>query len=212
MPFTNFDNEDNIEVVIQFKESLLVDQLAKFPEFKRISEICQLSHTGLLFAHHTKKELSNQLIGLVDLPKPLQLCRLFEVLYTLGSSDERTNMNVSGMVSGGKPSDYNRVNKVYDYVAANYKSDIRISEVAEIVGLTTNSFCRFFKKVNQKSFVQFVNEYRINKAIEMMNLKQGSISETMYESGFNDPSFFNRQFKKSRGMSPSEYRKVLQTV
>ena len=68
--------------------------------------------------------------------------------------------------------------------------------MAEIVGLTTNSFCRFFKKVNQKSFVQFVNEFRINKAIEMMNLNYSSIFETMYACGFNDPSFFNRQLKK----------------
>ncbi len=210
MPFTNFDHQDNIEVVIQFKETLLKDLLSKFPEFKKINEVSKLSQSGLLFGHEVRSQLSAQLINLVDLPKPIQLCRLLEILFELSTTKDCLQIGVSGITVGTNVNDYSRVNRIYEYVEGHYKNNISVAEVAEMVGLTTNSFCRFFKKVNQKSFVQFINEFRINKAIEMMNLKDYSISETMYESGFNDPSYFNKQFKKSRGMSPSEYKRELQ--
>ncbi|MEM8894915.1 MAG: AraC family transcriptional regulator, partial [Bacteroidota bacterium] len=80
--------------------------------------------------------------------------------------------------------------------------------VADQIGLTENSFCRFFKKMTGKSFIQFVNEFRINKAAESIHLESKGVGEIMYESGFNDPSFFNRQFRKYRGVSPLSYMKA----
>ena len=207
MPFTNYDYDDNIEVVIQFKESLLKDQLSAFPEFKEIQEVCKKSQSGLLFGPATTERIGHDLIKLVDMPKSIQLCKLLEVLIGLNDRPDQTVMNINGMIAGWKAKDYKRVNMVYDYVAQHYKREIRTKEVAEIIGLTTNSFCRFFKKVNHKSFIQFLNEYRINKAAEIINLRDDSISETMYQSGFNDPSFFNRQFKKIKGVSPSDYKR-----
>ena len=102
MPFTNFDFDDNIEVVIQFKESLLRDQLTTFPEFRDINEICQLANAGILFGNSTKQTVAKELTDLVEMSKPLQLCKLLEVLIHLNAALDRTVMNVQGMISGGK--------------------------------------------------------------------------------------------------------------
>ena len=104
-----------------------------------------------------------------------------------------------------RETNYIRISKVIDYINEHYKEQIVIAELAERIGLTKNSFCRFFKKMTQKTFVQFVNEFRIGKAVEILSENQMSVSEAMYLSGFNDPSYFTKQFKKYQGVTPSEY-------
>lgn len=206
MPFDNAENIKNIEIVVQFRETLPRDNIARFPELSVITELCKRCHSGLLFGDEIRERLTDSLIQLCELPYALQLCKFLEIMLELGETEDYQDLNVRGIQLKQGENDYNRINKVYDFVAENYRNEIRTEIVAEKLGLTTNSFCRFFKKVTKKSFIQFVNEFRINKAIEMINLDYRSISETMYDSGFNDPSFFNRQFKRLKGLSPSEYR------
>ena len=209
MPFTNFDYPDNEEVVVQFKETLIIRQLAEFPEFQKVLQLCRKSHSGLLFDDRTQKHIGSAMLGITSLPGPLRLCKLLEVLIRLSENSGYEILNVIGMNFSGRQNDYNRMNIIYDFVADNFKNDIRISDVADKVGLTPNSFCRFFKKINQKSFVQFVNEFRINKSVELMTAKNLSISQIMFESGYNDPSYFNKQFRKLKGESPSQYRSMI---
>ncbi|WP_103866295.1 AraC family transcriptional regulator [Aquimarina sp. I32.4] len=57
--------------------------------------------------------------------------------------------------------------------------------------------------------MDFVNEFRIKKAQEYFEYNDSAISEVMYQCGFNDPSYFSRQFKKYTGITPSIYIKQL---
>jgi AraC-like DNA-binding protein len=62
--------------------------------------------------------------------------------------------------------------------------------------------------MTNKRFIGFVNEFRTQKAIELFNEANSSISDVMFRSGFNDASYFSKQFKKYQGTTPSAYVKT----
>ena len=86
------------------------------------------------------------------------------------------------------------------------KAGAEIEEAAKLVKLTKSSFCKFLKSKTKKTFSTIVNEVRISKAAESLQNSEKTISEICYECGFNDPSYFFRQFSKFVKMSPKKFR------
>jgi AraC-like DNA-binding protein len=73
--------------------------------------------------------------------------------------------------------------------------------------MTTNAFCKYFKKVTRKTFMETIIEYRLNYAIQQLVQTDKPISEISYESGFGDVSHFYKMFKAKMNLSPLNYRK-----
>ena len=104
-------------------------------------------------------------------------------------------------------SDFERFDKVYQYMMKNFTKPIKLEEVASLVGLTPNAFCRYFRGRTKKTFVQYLNDIRIGHAKKLLIEGRMKISTLSMESGFNNLSNFIEQFKRSTQMSPSEYQK-----
>ena len=100
-----------------------------------------------------------------------------------------------------------RLNKVYKYVIDNIHTEISLDKAASIANLSKSAFCRYFKKRANKTFVQFLNEIRVGQACRMLINENHSIAEICYTCGFNNISYFIRQFKKITGFTPLAYRK-----
>tara|TARA_R110000868_G_scaffold99603_5_gene274066 strand:+ start:938 stop:1168 length:231 start_codon:yes stop_codon:yes gene_type:complete len=74
--------------------------------------------------------------------------------------------------------------------------------------MTKNAFCKYFKKRTNKTYIQFLNELRIEHASQLLRKSiEQPIAEISELSGFNNLSNFNRQFKNIKGHSPSFARK-----
>ena len=109
-------------------------------------------------------------------------------------------------------SDFNRLERIYDYVSKRYANEISLDEIAEEVGLTKNSLCRFFKQITGKTINRFIQEYRIAIARDDLREGQFNIGEVAARSGFKDLSFFNKKFKEIAGCTPREYRREFQLL
>lgn len=99
-----------------------------------------------------------------------------------------------------------RIHDVETYVACNCQRDISIDTVARHVGMNRSAFCTFFRKSMGTTFVSYLNLYRIEMACEMLRSSEASVAEICYRSGFRDVPYFNRVFKRLKGMSPKEFR------
>jgi len=95
---------------------------------------------------------------------------------------------------------------IFQYVIRKFPNKIHLEEIASLVNLTPPSFCRFFKSRTTKVFSDFVNEVRIGNACKMLIENKYTISQVCYLSGFNYLSNFNRQFKRIKGTTPSEFQ------
>lgn len=97
--------------------------------------------------------------------------------------------------------------KACDYAEKNYMHEISLSQIAEYVGLSVSHFSALFKQHTNDSFINYLNQIRIDKAKELLcepDLKIYQVAEIV---GFSSVPYFNRVFKNTTGWSPNEYRK-----
>lgn len=99
------------------------------------------------------------------------------------------------------------IKKTLTYIQENYKEKIYISDLAGLIGMNEQYFCRFFKKAIGRSPMAYVNEYRIKKAIHYLEETDMSVTEISMESGYNNLGNFLREFRKYTGTTPAQYRK-----
>jgi AraC-like DNA-binding protein len=142
-----------------------------------------------------------------DFPPFEKLMELFKVLQCLASTTNYELLHAESATIEVKSNDYTRINQINCFVADNYHQSIHLSELAQLTGLTETSFSRFFKKVTNKTFITFLNEYRVQKACNLLANKNTSIADVMEQSGFVEPAHFTRIFKRYTNFSPRDYRK-----
>lgn len=102
-----------------------------------------------------------------------------------------------------------RLKEIRTYVICNLKREITLDDVVKHVRMNRSAFCVFFKRATGKTFVDYVNEMRVEAACSALTNDPGhSISEVCYEAGFNNVRYFNRIFKRYKNLTPSEYRQM----
>lgn len=97
--------------------------------------------------------------------------------------------------------------KVLQYIGEHYSSPIRLSELAELVNMNEQYFCRYFKKNIGKTITEYINVIRVEKAATALAETENKIIDIAAACGFDNTGYFIRRFKKEKGMTPSEYRK-----
>ncbi|MDS0527052.1 AraC family transcriptional regulator [Clostridium sp. SHJSY1] len=98
------------------------------------------------------------------------------------------------------------IKKTLQYIDRNFARKIKISEIAESIGLNKNYFSSFFRENFGISPQEYLIKYRINKACELMKNEALTISDISRSVGYNDPLAFSKIFKKVKGKSPKKYR------
>lgn len=102
-----------------------------------------------------------------------------------------------------------RAKRALAYIHSHYTEKIYLSELAQVMQMNPQYFCRFFKSIFQKTPIEYINHYRITQAVKLMQEKDLSILEVCLCCGFESPSYFISLFKKQIGMTPDEYRHAL---
>ena len=200
------------ETVIQMKMDFLGNNFFEIPEMKKIQKLLDISKSGIAFHGKTKRRIGEKMEVLEYQTDFQRLLSILNILNELGTSEEFKVLNAEGFSMETEVKDNDRINVVFNHVKTNYKEDISLDEIADLVSMTVPSFCRYFKKITNKTFVQFVNEYRLVHASKLLAEKPMSITEVCFESGFNNFSHFNKSFKAFTGQNPSEYRNQLKAV
>jgi AraC-like DNA-binding protein len=91
-------------------------------------------------------------------------------------------------------------------VMTHFKEEIQVVKVAEIANMSYSGFCRYFKNRTKKNFSHFVNEIRIGYACKRLMESDISISNICFESGYNNMTNFNEQFKKIVKCTPHQFQ------
>ena len=95
--------------------------------------------------------------------------------------------------------------EIHEYIFKNFHRSVQLNDVAAVAGMNPSAFSRYFKRIHRKTFSRYLIEIRIGFACKLLMEDESSISSICYSSGFNNLSNFNKQFRKLKGMNPSEY-------
>ena len=89
-----------------------------------------------------------------------------------------------------------RIIKILSWLHKQYIEPLSLQDIAEKAGMNKAAFCRFFKKKTGKTCFEYITELRINYACKLLKEANLPVTQICYETGFNNISNFNRQFKK----------------
>ena len=93
------------------------------------------------------------------------------------------------------------------YIRENYQKPIQLPLVAEACNVTSSYLSRLFTEYLSTNFIDYINRFRLNKAIILLEEKKYSIKEVAYSVGYQDPNYFSRIFRRHMGISPSDLEK-----
>ena len=200
------------EVVVQFNNKIITNSIEILPELTLINELVNKAKSGISFYGEAKDFVGQELIKMEKQNPFDRLQTLFQVLQYLAKCKEYNVLNADGVTLIIKNQNEDRINKVFQHVKENYDTEIPLNEISKIALMTVPAFCRYFKKHTKKTFIEFVNDFRIRQAIRLLAQGDKSISEISNQVGFNNFSHFNKQFKRVTGESPSQYKKSMYQV
>ncbi|MDR1952859.1 MAG: AraC family transcriptional regulator [Clostridiales Family XIII bacterium] len=98
---------------------------------------------------------------------------------------------------------------LFSYIESNYASYISLEAASQIMWFAPGYFTRYFKKYTGVTFMEYLTNFRISKAKEMLIDTVKPVIQIAEETGFSSIKTFNRRFKDQVGVSPSEYRKSM---
>lgn len=93
------------------------------------------------------------------------------------------------------------------YIDNNYSCNITINDIAKYLNIERSYLYKIFVSESGLSPIHFLTDYRLSKAVEMMEFSQLTITTIANSVGFYDISHFSRQFQKKYGITPGKYRK-----
>ncbi len=121
----------------------------------------------------------------------------------------KTSEICSNMESAREKEAVSIIEKAKSYIRDNYKKDISLDEVSREVDISPYYFSKLFKQETGGNFIEYLTEVRLRNARELLKDSGLSIKEICAESGYSDPNYFSRIFKKYEGVTPSEFREKL---
>jgi len=200
-------------IVVQFRSDFVGEAFWQAPELSSVARLLERARAGLQFTGKTAVQVADQMQALVGAQPLARLTGLLSVLNGLATSVEFQVLDAGYHAAAMTAADCERINRVYVYVAEHFQTAIRLDEVARLVHMTPQAFCRYFKKTTRKTFIELVNDYRIRYASELLTgNRDKTVAEVCFESGFGNVSHFNNRFKLAMGQSPLQYRRVFESV
>lgn len=194
-------------IVIHFNKSFLGSDFFERPEFSKINELLEHSKRGITFSKKTALKVHNRMNQIVDKPPFERVMLLLEVLHILTQEKKINKLASNGFVNFFAEKKSEKINSIYEYTMSNFKNRITLEEVASLVFMTKESFCRYFKNNTGKTYFDFLIEVRIGYACKLLQQGYLTVSQIGYECGYTNLTNFNRQFKKVVGLKPLEFQK-----
>ena len=202
--------EGNHVITIQFTESFLGMPILDKRLFAPIKQLLVDSKRGICFSQSSTLLLKDKIIRLTQTKGFQSVLEFLSILYNLAIAEYSiltTNQyNTADVVMTSKS---RRIAKVCDYIEKKCYDSISLAEVSSLVGMSESAFSHFFKKKTGGTFIDYLNNLRIAKACQLLAETSNTIAEICYSSGFNNISNFIRMFKKRKGVTPNEYRTMM---
>ncbi|MBC7688705.1 MAG: helix-turn-helix transcriptional regulator, partial [Aquabacterium sp.] len=136
-----------------------------------------------------------------------KLIHLLTMLDEIAESKEYLPLSSKGFMQRPADTDKEKIKMVFEYTFTHYNEKILLEQVAALLNMTRQSFCRYFKNRTNKTYIQFLMEIRIGYACRLLIEDEKNVAEICYEAGYNNVSHFNHHFKLITKKKPLEYKK-----
>lgn len=198
----------NLEMVfLQFTSDILFPQLLNLPEFMFVKKALEYSERGIQIVGETLNEVSEIMLQLPYLKNFDRLLKLFIMMNIIGKSDSHIQLASKDYLRTRFTTVNKRIETIHEYIMHHYLEEIDLKKLASLVNMAEGSLCRFFKMKVGITLFEYLNKIKVEYACKLLMDPDLSILKVGLDSGFNNLSHFNKQFRKNTGVTPSEYRR-----
>jgi len=199
-------NPEHWGIMLHFKLSSLGESLLSQHELNPVRKLLMDSERGILFSVEDAKKTESYLVNMVHNKGIEKMISFFSVLKIMCSSDKRIPLCTENYKRAFDERGNKRMTDVFSYVRENYSSPITLEKVSRMAHMSPFAFSRYFKKFSGSGFVEYLNKVRMNKASHLLRETEYQIHEIATQCGFSSISNFNKQFRRTEGLAPRDYR------
>lgn len=204
-PFTT--NARKLEMVyLQFTDAALAKEMLALSEFSNAATALTLSERGLRIVGETLNEASNILLQMPYSSSFDSYILFLELLNVIGKSKELIPLASKEYINKRFFTDNKRIQNIHEYFMNHFREKIDLAQIASLVNMAEGSLCRFFKMQVGLTIFEYLNRIKVDFACKLLMNNEISITEVAFDSGFNNLSHFNKQFKQITSVTPKEYR------
>lgn len=197
------------EITIQFPVDIFGNEMLRRTQMQSVKTLLENAAKGVAYPMTSIMRVYHLIEELLNAKSSFhQMMKLIEILHEM-SEDPDGRLLSSSMRAGKHATVSNaRLRKAQEYIAANYRNEIRLNDLADMAGMSPSSFSRFFKLRTGRSLSDYIIGIRLDVASRELVSTKTPIAEICFSSGFNNVSNFNRIFKKNKGYTPKEFREI----
>jgi AraC-like DNA-binding protein len=197
---------ENHGIVVNFKLDSLGEAFLAQHELRSLKELLCEAERGLAFSFDDSIRAEKYFQQMIENKGIDKVIDFFNIIKILCSSDKRAflcseNYKLAFDERGNK-----RMSDVYTYIRENYFKAIPLKKISKVANMSPIAFSRYFKKNSGAGFVEYLNRVRTNKACYLLRETEYAVHDIARECGFASISNFNKQFRKTEGKSPRDFR------
>jgi AraC-like DNA-binding protein len=193
-------------IMVHFKLESIGEALLAQHEFHSLKELLKDAERGIVFSVEDARNVEKHLARMVSNKGIDKMIDFFNIIKILTSSDKKNNLCSENYRVAFDERGNKRMTDVYTYIRENYFKQISLEKISKIARMSPFAFSRYFKKNSGAGFVEYLNRVRTNKACYLLRETEYQVNEIAVECGFASISNFNKQFRKTEGISPRDYR------
>jgi len=193
-------------IALHFSAAALGEGLLMQHEFQKVRELLAEAERGIAFSVEDAKKAEKHLEDMVNHSGIDKMIDFFLILKLMCNASKRRqlcseNYKLSFDERGNK-----RMTDVYTFIRENFSKPISLQDISKIAKMSPFAFSRYFKKNCGSGFVEYLNQVRTNKACYLLRETDFQVQDIAVDCGFLSISNFNKQFRKTVGISPRDYR------
>jgi AraC-like DNA-binding protein len=197
---------DNHGIVVNFKLESIGESLLSQHELRCFKDLLGAADRGLVFSVDDSRKAERYLVQMINNKGIDKMIDFLNIIKVLCSSEKRAflcseNYKLAFDERGNK-----RMSDVYTYIRENYFKAIPLEKISKIAKMSPFAFSRYFKKNCGAGFIEYLNRVRTNKACYLLRETEYPVHDIAVECGFASISNFNKQFRKTEGISPRDFR------
>jgi AraC-like DNA-binding protein len=196
-------------LVLHFTEDFLGEEFINIPEMDNLRKVLKLADRGMALRGKTREKINELIRKMPEMSGLQRLSSLLLIFDIMSTTTEYDQLASPHFVQNFHYECSDRFKKITGYIMKNFDKDISLAEIASVGNMGVTAFCNFFKEQFRVTFVEYLTTVRIGHACKLLSENDRKVVEVAYECGFKNLANFNRQFKKLKDMTPSDYRKTV---
>ncbi len=178
-----------------------------YPELAGIGPLLAESARGLCFGPDTRAAARPRIEALVDVAPAARWLGLVELLLMLAADAQRTPLALHGFAGDDAPRDRARLDGVLTHLHEHYAEPVRLATLAGLAAMSESQLQRFFKRCTRTTVSDYLAQLRIGHACALLLDGDRPIAQVAAAAGYAQPSYFTRQFRAVKGMTPLAFRR-----